>query len=740
MLRGSELVGRVVGGRYRLLRPVGSGASAHVYVAEDVRLKRRVALKVLHPALAQDKSFLRRFQAEAQTVAALRQPGIVRVYDWGEDGRQAYLAMELLEGGSLRGLLDSGHRLSVSQAAALGLDVAAALAYAHSRGLVHRDVKPANLLFDEEGHVSVADFGIARALAEASWTEPIGALMGTARYAAPEQLRGVALDGKADVYALALVIVEAVTGTVPFSLDTTLGGLIARASTPLPVPPQLGPLAPLLRRAGAADPELRLSAESVAEEIAAVAQQLRAPAPLPLPGLTRDLGEDLPDATELASGGGRPFDPGLSIMVDDLPVVVDSPPHEPEPPPPLNGAEATSPATSVGGPPAPAAPGPQGIRPAAESEGAPAPPKGERRRRRRWLRWLVRILLTVVVLALAGAGVGAGLYLARPPAPTYRVPALSGDSVATARALLAREHLAVSVAASQWSPTAARGSIISQYPFPGTKLLAKQKVSVTVSLGPEPVAVPSLATLDLAQARDFLGSVGLRLGHVTRHTSMTVPAGIIISWSHRGDRLLPASIVDVVVSAGKPMAVIPSSAEGVTFTVLHGELAASGFKVDEARYYSDTVAAGVVISTAPAPGTRHVVGSTVTVNVSLAPPGDDPELDRRQDSRPGRQDPVRARAGGLPGHRQSLGPRDWHPARTRYRGPLWPVHHPGHQRLKPLRSRPARAAFASPSGHYCPRTRSSWRRSRLVGRPAPRSRAKLSNPTSSAGGGGVWSM
>src|SRR5579883_1543656 len=122
MLRSTDLVGRVIGGRYRLLRPVGSGASAHVYVAEDVRLRRRVAVKVLHPALAQDRAFARRFEAEAQTVAALRHPSILRVYDWGEDQGEAYLVMELLDGGSLRALLDTGHRLSISQAAAIGVD------------------------------------------------------------------------------------------------------------------------------------------------------------------------------------------------------------------------------------------------------------------------------------------------------------------------------------------------------------------------------------------------------------------------------------------------------------------------------------------------------------------------------------------------------------------------------------------------------------------------------------------
>jgi len=129
------------------------------------------------------------------------------------------LVMELLEGGSLRSMLDRGARLSLAQAAVVGADAARALDYAHRQGLVHRDIKPANLLFDEEGRVSVADFGLARALSEAAWTEPAGAVVGTARYASPELVRGEHLDSKADVYSLALVLVEALTGTVPFVAD-----------------------------------------------------------------------------------------------------------------------------------------------------------------------------------------------------------------------------------------------------------------------------------------------------------------------------------------------------------------------------------------------------------------------------------------------------------------------------------------------------------------------------------------
>src|SRR5256885_3782227 len=146
----ADLTGRVLAGRYRLGAPIGTGASGRVYSAWDVRLQRKVAVKVLHAALADDAGFLRRFGAEAQLAASLHRPNVVAVYDWGED-ETPFMVLELLEGGSLRALLDAGARLSPAQAASVGCQVAAALEYAHARGLVHRDVKPANLLLDEHG-------------------------------------------------------------------------------------------------------------------------------------------------------------------------------------------------------------------------------------------------------------------------------------------------------------------------------------------------------------------------------------------------------------------------------------------------------------------------------------------------------------------------------------------------------------------------------------------------------------
>ena len=216
--------GRVLSGRYLLHGAIGTGASGRVYVADDQRLRRKVAVKVLHAALADDAAFLRRFRAEAQLAASLRHPNIVTVYDWGED-EVPFMVLELLEGGSLRSMLDQGTLLTVPQAARVGRDVASALEYAHARDVLHRDVKPANLLFDEHGVVRVADFGLARALAEASWTEPAGGMLGTARYASPEQATGVQLDARSDLYSLALVLVESVTGRVPFAADTTIGML-----------------------------------------------------------------------------------------------------------------------------------------------------------------------------------------------------------------------------------------------------------------------------------------------------------------------------------------------------------------------------------------------------------------------------------------------------------------------------------------------------------------------------------
>ena len=169
----SDVIGKLLNQRYRLVSRVGTGASANVYLADDVTLERQVAVKLLQPALAGDEAFLKRFRAEARAVAALNHPNVLQVYDWGEEESVPFLVTEYLAGGSLSDILANGHLLSPEQAALVGQQAASGLAYAHQRGLVHRDVKPANILFDDEGRLRITDFGVARALARLSSFKPL---------------------------------------------------------------------------------------------------------------------------------------------------------------------------------------------------------------------------------------------------------------------------------------------------------------------------------------------------------------------------------------------------------------------------------------------------------------------------------------------------------------------------------------------------------------------------------------
>jgi len=223
----------------------------------------------------------------------------------------------------------------------------------------------------------------------------------------------------------------------------------------------------------------------------------------------------------------------------------------------------------------------------------------------------------LLVVVLLGAASAAAVALSR-PAPTYAVPKVEGDTLGGARAELAADHLQLSVVATQWS-AAAKASVISQYPVPGTRLRARSIVEVTVSLGPEPVPIPDLSTLDLAQATSELRSARLRLGKVTRRTSMTVPDDVVISWSPRGRRVPPGTRVRLVVSKGKPVAVVTTAGPGTSYIALEAALKAAGFKVVELTSYSNSVPSGDVLSESPAPGAKEVVGSTVTVTVSRGP-------------------------------------------------------------------------------------------------------------------------
>lgn len=227
--------GRVLGDRYRLDHKLARGGMATVWVAEDPLLSRMVAVKLLHPELAVDEGLRARFRNEAIAAARLTHPGIVATYDTGDDDGVAYIVMELVDGFNLRHILDRNGRLAVRDSVDIGSQVADALDHAHRHGLVHRDVKPANVLVQPDGRVKVTDFGIAKAAGTDDLTRT-GTVIGTARYLAPEQVNGGAVDGRADVYALGLVLYEMLVGRPPFGGDTDIATAVARlTSTPDPV-------------------------------------------------------------------------------------------------------------------------------------------------------------------------------------------------------------------------------------------------------------------------------------------------------------------------------------------------------------------------------------------------------------------------------------------------------------------------------------------------------------------------
>jgi serine/threonine-protein kinase len=578
----SELVGRVLNGRYRLIAPIGAGASAQVFLAEDTRLKRRVAVKLLHAALADDEGFLRRFRVEAQAAAALNHHHIVAVYDWGDDDGTPYLVTELLGGGSLRGMLDAGHRLTPSQALLVGLEASRALDYAHRRGLVHRDVKPANLLFGDDGRLRIADFGLARALAEAAWTEPAGTMVGTARYASPEQARGEPVDGRADVYSLGLVLIEAVTGKVPFAADTTIGTLMARVDTPVEVPVALGPLQKVLARAGQPAPEDRPDAGEFGVSLMATAEDLDRPAPLPLAGLAAATGPAVPDA-----------DPTML----------------PTPATALVAASAGDGAL-VGASGAGDA-GPEG--PAVDDAADPLPVEVPRRKRR----WL-RVLLVVAVLALLGAGAWWATQTVL--VPSHEVPELVGLDRAAAEAVLEDNGWELEVREGRDDASVA-GVVLAQDPPPGESLREGETVVLTISLGRELRTVPTdLAGLPVADAEQRLVEAGLAVGERQGVADETVPADHVIGLAEgTPPEAETGTPISLVVSTGPAPRTVPAIAAGSDPAAACAPVEAVQLACELVEEFSDDVPAGQVIGTDPAAGAEVPRDSTVRVLVSKGP-------------------------------------------------------------------------------------------------------------------------
>ena len=597
--RVDDLLGRALGNRYRVRAWLGAGASASVYLAEDERLDRHVALKVLHPALASDAAFLKRFQSEARAAARLRHPHIVQVYDWGEDPAGVYVVLEYLAGGSLRQLLDSGASLTPEQVTAVGVQAAEGLAHAHSRGTAHRDIKPANLLFDDDGRLAIADFGIARAMADATWTEPAGVILGTARYSSPEQANGLTTGPATDVYSLALVLVEALTGTVPFSADTTIATLMARQNRRVEATPELGALGPVISDATTPDPSSRPGADWLAAQLGSVAADLPAPAPLPLapPEAAAEAGAPGPPGTHRdTTAVGRPV-----LEHRDATTILGQTQAEEDIPWPLPARREAAAAGAA----------------ALAVEADPATPDrggATDRRREPARRRLLEVGLVVLALILAAALYWLfGIYQIQ--VPRRPVPGVTDQTLSKAEGILSADRLGYRVAAAVYSETVASGEVVSQSPA-GGQIKQGATVVLTPSKGPAPRTVPDLNGLSQGEADSRLDAAGFAVRH-TKAYSETVAAGTVVSWTPTGSQPKGA-LISVTVSQGPQPRTVPAVA-GDTYAQAQAALSAIQLNAVESQVYNNTYPAGQVVGTTPAAGQSAARGSTVTVQVSKGP-------------------------------------------------------------------------------------------------------------------------
>ncbi|MCM2392437.1 Stk1 family PASTA domain-containing Ser/Thr kinase [Streptomyces albipurpureus] len=583
------LVGQLLDGRYRVDARIAVGGMATVYRAVDTRLDRELALKVMHPALATDVTFVERFIREAKSVARLAHPNVVAIFDQGAQGAYVYLAMEYVAGCTLRDVLRDRGALQPRAALDILEPVLAALGAAHRAGFVHRDIKPENVLIGDDGRVKVADFGLVRSVG--SVTNTTGTVLGTVSYLAPEQIEDGASDTRTDVYACGVVLYEMLTGSKPYGGQTPAQVLYRHLNDDIPPPSALAPgLAPeldgLVAGATARHPDARPDDAVV---LLARARQVRA--------ALSDGQLDLvpPRAAAAASGRSAAGSSGRAIADAD-------------------GSAGSEERTDFIRRELP--PTRDGISHTARLAMSPVPPEQPRPRRRPALpRRSVIAILTVFLMVL---GVGAGVWYINSGQFT-RVPALIGKTEKDARQELRGAGLDVREVRKDFSETVKRGTVIDSDPGTHERIRGNGSVTLIVSRGPEIVRVPEVRGESLDDAEKALRKAGLAPGVVTKAFSPEVPQGSVIRTDPAaGAGRSPDSAVAIVVSKGAPITVPDVSGQPVQEAT--SELEGAGFQVEVA---SERVHAsqqeGTVARQSAAQGAQLASGDTITLTVSKGP-------------------------------------------------------------------------------------------------------------------------
>jgi beta-lactam-binding protein with PASTA domain/predicted Ser/Thr protein kinase len=564
MAVSDTLINTLFDGRYRVLRRLGSGGMANVYLAEDEELGRRIAIKILNERHAADEQFIERFRREAKNAAGLSHPNIVQIYDRGEAEGTYYIAMEYLGGRTLKEAVADRQPLPIREAIDYARQILAALRFAHRNGIVHRDIKPHNALMDDDGRLKVSDFGIARAGAASQMTEA-GSIIGTAQYLSPEQARGAAVDHRSDLYSLGIVLYELLTGTVPFTGDTPVEIAMKHLSK-VPEPPSAKrpeiprALDQVVLRALAKDPDDRYgSAEEFDAELAQVA-------------------EGLPVSTETA-------DAATAVLA---------------------GAGVTDTAqTAIARAPAPARPH------------TPPRPSGyyyepPRRRRPVWP-WVLAVLL---LIAAGFAGwVAYGAIEDQLESELVAVPDVRGlEEVLAVNELLERDL--VPRVRRERHEEVPRGKVISQAPDPGDRVPRDNRVVLRVSEGPPTTRVPDVRGRSSTDAVAVLNDAGLEAD--VHQVPSREPEGTVVAQAPKPEQTVRLGTeVRINVSSGPELVVVPSVL-GRPYEEAAGTLQNAGFSIARADVENDEPR-GTVVGQNPEGNTPQPKGSKVTLSVSRGP-------------------------------------------------------------------------------------------------------------------------
>lgn len=580
----------ILNDRYEMQQRIGRGGMADVYLARDVLLDRLVAIKVLFPEYATDPAFVERFRREAQSAANLNHPNIVSVYDWGRSNNTYFMAMEYVPGRTLAEALHDVGQIDAMKAAEVGIEVAAALSFAHRNNVVHRDIKPGNILIGSSGQLKVADFGIARALGSAAETNltQAGAVMGTAAYFSPEQAQGGQPDPRSDLYSLGIVLYEMVAGQPPFTGDSPLSiayKQVHEQPTPLHefVPNVPRAFEAIVARLLTKDPDRRYAtAEAVRDDLRRFRDGV------PVQALAAILNEKHNEPPAAAA-------PTTVI------------PTTPEDGTPTAGTTRVLPRTTINANNA--------LPPGYTEISAVVSPKDDLTIRRTGLIIAASIVAFLVII---GAVVAFSVLTRNSGgSTTVPIPDVQGLLLDEAVTILENAGFEVTPVAEENSDVGPN-VVWSQTPEAGELLSQGGKVSVVYNPTNTPIPVPDLNGLTVEQARTALLNLGLTIGQITfQNDELILENRIISSSPSAGEQVLGGATIDLIVSQGSGVVVVPN-VQGQTTQAARSLLDGEPFKflITVVEEPSTTVDAGRVTRTSPPIGTQTTSGAAVTIYVS----------------------------------------------------------------------------------------------------------------------------